>query len=111
MQRRSAEGINADVWAEVCKRKRPNHIVEKVKAHSEAAVLTGDISIESYLQNALADAAAGHMAEALVNHEQAKAVQEIEGRAYLIAMRLASIEEEAKEAYKDFLVGSNEPKP
>ena len=57
-----------EAWLDV---QSPTHAVRKVKAHAEAEVLGGDISVRDYLQNALADAAADAYADVIMAADKA----------------------------------------
>ena len=69
----------------------------KVKAHAESDVLAGRLDVESYIQNLLADAGAGCIAESLVCSQAGKTLEQTESRAFMIAMRLAVIEAQCQE--------------
>ena len=89
------DGANGDIWGLIAEEHSARHTVDKVKAHGEDRVLSGNMPLDEYLQNLLADAGAGCMAKSLVNDEAGKALEVMESRAYMIAMRLATLEAQA----------------
>ena len=105
------ERKNADLWEAWLDVQSPTHAVRKVKAHAEAEVLSGDITVRDYLQNALADAAADAYADVIIDKLAWQHVERAEGIAYLVAMRLAVLEREAREAMKDEVQVTIHPPP
>ena len=63
-----------------------------MKAHAESQVLLGQVDVEDYAGNLLADAGAGVIAEDAVETVAAHDVSLWETRAFLTAKRLAVIE-------------------
>ena len=72
---RLADGSNGDLWKLSAEKKVGRHKVEKVKAHAEDAVLRGKMDVNIYLQNLVADAGAGCMADILVDSCHALAIE------------------------------------
>ena len=93
-------GSNGDLWhrSGMLAHQKPATAVKKIKAHAEAEVLAGKMSVLHYLHNATADAGADYMAQHLVDPLAAEAAERWAKVAYLVAKRLAVIEAEVAEA-------------
>ena len=90
-------GTNGDLWcllASIIAEKSLAVDVAKVKSHAERRVLLGEVELESFIGNLLADAGAGASAEHNVSLPSAAATSDWEARAFLIAKRLAYLEAE-----------------
>ncbi len=106
-RKRAKAQANGDLWAElerITDARGVNLAISKVDAHMHPVqVINGLASVEDYLGNHLADAAAGAAADkALARSERAHAIAQWELRGFLVARRLAYIEawhwQEAPEA-------------
>ena len=89
------KGSNGDLWCVLFDTIQSRQLcVEpvKVKAHAESQVLLGQVDVEDYAGNLLADAGAGVIAEDAVETVAAHDVSLWETRAFLTAKRLAVIE-------------------
>ncbi len=90
-----AFGTNGDLWnllLDTIQQRALQVEPHKVKADAEKQVLLGEVELQHFLGNVLADAGAGAAAENAVNNLVAQDVSQWEGRAFLIAKRLAAIE-------------------
>lgn len=88
-------GGNGDLWTmliDTIRRRSLDIVAEKVKGHAEKQVLQGLVTLEEFLGNVLADAGAGAAAEFAIPQLAAQDVSQWQGRAFLIARRLAIIE-------------------
>ena len=65
---------------------------EKVKSHAEKQVLRGELSLEQYLGNLLADAGADAAAEQAVDNNVARDTSHLDAVTFLAAKRLEVIE-------------------
>ena len=70
--------------------------IHKIKAHSERAVLQGQMDVGDFLRNSLADCTADAAAELFADHGEAQADERWEGIAHKVAKRLAAIEAEVR---------------
>ena len=103
---RMEQGGNGDLWEEFHKQKQQRCLIAKVKAHNEFGVLSGQAEVKSYVANSVADAAADAMAEHTGNTLEAQTIDKVEAWLYQIAMRIAILECEAREALPEKVVFS-----
>ena len=88
-------GSNGDLWTallDLVQAKSLDIHVCKVKSHAEIQVLLGEVSLEAFLGNVLADAGAEVAAENAVHSHAAQDLSQWEGITFLVARRLAVIE-------------------
>ena len=101
------EGTNGDLW-EVREQMREdntfNRETVKVKAHAQEKVLSGQMPKIPYLMNVLADATADAYADILSRDQEVEKIMKLQGWAYKIAMRLATIQAEIDDNKQDELV-------
>ena len=97
VSRKLKEGTNGDLWEEWEANLPSSLQVCKVKAHNERGVLRGDVCIDDFIHNALADATADAMSEALSDSPASLQVSKAEGMSFAIALRIAVLEREARE--------------
>ena len=94
------EGNNGDLWEaweKLLKNSQRQVTPQKVKAHAEKLALTGGMDDLEYVANSIADAAADAFAEKITNPLHAQEVEKYAAFAYLVCMRLAVLEKEARD--------------
>ena len=88
-------GPNGDLWdalLELIAGKNLVVVAEKIKSHAEKQVLRGDMELEHFLGNMLADAGAEVSAEQAIDNNNARDTSYLEAITFLTAKRLAVIE-------------------
>ena len=88
-------GTNGDIWdtfIELIETKKLTVTTFKMKSHAETQVLRGEVDLEHYLGNFLADGGAEVAAEIAIDNNSARDTSYLEAITFLAAKRLAIIE-------------------